>query len=137
MFLLKAEKSISVTLGIIQSVVALSAIPAGILMIIQPDGSRLGIPLELLDASPFSDFFIPGMFLFLINGLGQGFAGISSFIQFKFYRTLGFIFGIILILWIIIQVYFVNPIHFLQVIYFVFGIAEVVLALFLLNSKKI
>jgi hypothetical protein len=42
-----------------------------------------------------------------------------------------------LVLWIIIQVYFVNPIHFLQVIYFILGIAEVVLSLFLLNSKKI
>lgn len=137
MFPLKSEKSISTTLGIIQSLVALSAIPAGFLMIIQPDGSKLGIPLELLDASPFSDFFIPGLFLFLVNGLAQGFAGFSTLIQYKFYRTLGFILGIVLVLWIIIQVYFVNPIHFLQVIYFILGIAEVVLSLFLLNSKKI
>ncbi len=136
MFLLNSEKSISVTLGIIQSIVAFSAIPAGILMVIQPDGSKLGIPMELLDASPFSDFFIPGLFLLVINGLAQGFAGLSSFNQFKFYRTLGFILGIVLVLWIIIQVYFINPIHYLQVIYFILGITEVVLALFLLNTKK-
>ena len=136
-FLVKAEKSISIALGIIQSIVAISALPAGILMILQPDGSKLGIPIELLGTSPFSDFFIPGLFLFIINGLAQGFAGLSSFLQFKFYRTLGFILGIVLVLWIIIQVYFINPIHYLQVIYFIFGIAEVVLSLYLLNIKKI
>ncbi len=137
MFLLRSEKSISVTLGIIQSMVALSAIPAGLLMIIQPDGTKLGIPMEVLDASPFSDFLVPGLFLFLVNGLAQGFAGISSFMQYKFYRTLGFILGIVLVLWIMIQVYFINPIHFLQVIYFIIGIAEVVLSLYLLSKKKI
>lgn len=137
MFLLRSEKSISVTLGIIQSMVALSAIPAGLLMIIQPDGTKLGIPMEVLDASPFSDFLVPGLFLFLVNGLAQGFAGISSFMQYKFYRTLGFILGIVLVLWIMIQVYFINPVHFLQVIYFIIGIAEVVLSLYLLSKKKI
>lgn len=135
MFLLRSEKSISVTLGILQSLVALSAIPAGMLMIMQPDGSKLGIPIEMLDASPFSDFLIPGIFLFSINGLAQGFAGLSSFMQYKFYRTLGFILGIVLVLWIMIQVYFINPIHFLQVIYFIIGLIEVVLSVYLLNFK--
>ena len=133
---MKSEKTISVILGIIQSVVALSAIPAGLLIILQPDGSELGIPIGILDSSPFSDFLIPGLFLFAINGLGQGFAAFSSFKQYRFYRTLGFILGVALTLWIIIQVYFINPVHYLQVIYFVIGIAEVVLSLYLLNTKR-
>ena len=135
--MLNTEKKISVVLGVIQSIVALSAIPAGLLMIIQPDGSKLGIPMEMLDASPFSDFLIPGLFLFLVNGLAQGFAVLSSFKQYEFYRTLGFILGIALVLWIMIQVYFINPVHFLQVIYFIIGIAEVVLSLYLLSKKRI
>lgn len=106
-------------------------------MIIHPDGSKLGIPLEILDNSPFSNFFVPGLFLLLINGLGQGFAGLFSFMRYKFYKTLGFILGIVLVLWIIIQVYYVNPVHFLQLVYFIFGTSEVVLSLYLLNSKKI
>ena len=134
---MNTEKSISVIVGIIQSIVAVSAIPAGFLMILQPDGTKLGIPIEILGDSPFGDFFIPGLLLFTVIGLGQGFAAVSSFMQLIFYRTFGFILGIALVIWIIVQVYFINPIHFLQVIYFIIGITEVVLSLYLLNKKRI
>ena len=134
--MLNSEKNISVVLGVIQSIVALSAIPAGLLMIIQPDGTKLGIPMEILDASPFSDFLIPGLFLFLVNGLAQGFAAFYSFKKYSFYKIIGLIFGIVLILWIIIQVYFIHPIHFLQVIYFTIGVVEIVLSLFLIYRWK-
>jgi len=134
---LKSEKSISIVLGVIQSIVALSAIPSGILLIMQPDGSKLGIPIDLLDAVPFSNFLIPGLFLLFINGLAQGFGALASFLNYKFYRTLGFILGIVLVLWIIIQVYFINPIHFLQLVYFIFGLAEVIMSINLLNTKKV
>ncbi len=134
---MNTEKSISVALGIIQSLVAILAIPAGIAMVIKPDGSQLGIATEILNRSPFTDFFIPGLLLLSVIGLGQGFAAVSCFMKFSFYRTFGFILSIALVIWIVVQVYFINLIHFLQVIFFIIGITEVVLSLYLLNKKRI
>ena len=131
---MKTEKSKSIVLGILQSIVAISAIPAGLSMVMKPDGSLLGMPLELLKNSPFTTFLIPGLLLLTINGLAQGFAAISSFKRFRFYKILSIILGIALVLWIVIQVYFINPIHFLQVIYFLIGIAEVLLSFILLTK---
>jgi len=56
-------------LGIIQSIVAIGAIPAGFLLVTQPDGKGLGMAIDFLQNSPFQDFFIPGLFLFIVNGL--------------------------------------------------------------------
>jgi hypothetical protein len=134
---MKTKKSISVALGIIQSLVAITAIPAGYSMIIQPDGSKLGIATEILNESPFSDFFIPGLLLFTVIGLGQGFAAVFTFMKLSFYRTFGFVLGIALVIWIMVQVYFINLIHFLQVVLFIIGIVEVILSIYLLNTKKI
>lgn len=124
-------------LGYLQVIVAISAIPSGLLMILQPDGSKLGMPIEILQESPFSDFLIPGVLLFAINGIAQGFASLCTFKQYRFYRTLSFILGIALTIWIIFQVYFINPIHYLQIIYFMIGILQVILAINLLNKKQI
>jgi hypothetical protein len=48
----------------------LSAMGGGSLLIISPSGKLLGgLPLSILEHSPFSDFLIPGIILFLILGL--------------------------------------------------------------------
>ena len=54
--------------GIIQLFVSIGAIPAGIMMIITPDGSLLGME-EIVDVIPFDNLIIPGILLILFNGL--------------------------------------------------------------------
>lgn len=45
----------------------LSAIGGGFLLIISPSGKMIGgLPLSILEHSPFSDFLIPGVILFII-----------------------------------------------------------------------
>ena len=134
---MNSEIYISCILGIVQLLVALLAIPSGISLLSHPDGSQLGLPIEILNTTPFSDFFVPGLFLFTVNGLAQAFASFSSFIRLSFYRTLGFILGILLIIWIMEQIFYIGLTHFLQVIFFFIGIAEVILSVYLLNTKKI
>ncbi len=134
---MNSEKNISYILGVVQLLVAVLAIPSGFLMLLEPDGSGLGLLLEILQDSPFTNFIIPGLFLFTIIGIAQGFAALSSFRQFSYYRTLGFILGILLIMWIMVQIFYIGLTHFLQVIFFFIGIAEVILSVYLLNTKKI
>ena len=46
-----------------------SAIYGGWMLIIDPSGASLGIPIELLEGSPFKKYFIPGLLLFVVIGI--------------------------------------------------------------------
>jgi hypothetical protein len=47
----------------------LSALPASIFMMVDPTGIKMGLPLELLDQTPFNDFLFPGILLGFFNGI--------------------------------------------------------------------
>ncbi|KAA6346356.1 hypothetical protein EZS27_006124 [termite gut metagenome] len=123
------KKRKGILLGTIQTIVAVGGITAGLSMIFQPDGQGIGISTDILLGSPFKDFLIPGLFLFFINGLFQGFGAILSFRRHRYTKTLGLTLGIILVLWICVQVYFISLTHFLQPTFFFIGIIEIVLSL--------
>jgi magnesium-transporting ATPase (P-type) len=52
---------------------SIGAIFGGLLFIISPDGDLFQMPLSILDSSPFKDFLIPGIILFLVLGLPPAF----------------------------------------------------------------
>jgi len=122
------RRRLATGLGILQMFIGIGAVPAGIAMISDPSGRGLGMPLEMLANSPFSDFLIPGVFLLVINGIGSLLGGIASF---KRYRCAGEIaagLGTFLILWIAAQVWWMG-VHWLHVLYFVLGLVELTLGL--------
>ena len=47
----------------------LSALPAAIFMLADPSGMKMGLPPEMLDHTPFSNFFIPAILLGFFNGI--------------------------------------------------------------------
>jgi hypothetical protein len=47
----------------------LGAVGGGGVLIVSPSGKWFGMPLSLLDHSPFSDFLLPGIILFVVLGL--------------------------------------------------------------------
>jgi hypothetical protein len=114
-------------LGIVFVFVALGAIPAGLSMILEPDGSGLKMTTGLLKGSPFKSFLIPGIFLFTVNGILNIAAAILCFMKSRFAGYAGIILGLCLILWIIIQVFSVGLNHFLQPTYFIIGMIEIFL----------
>ena len=120
-------KRISIFLGIIQVIISIGAIPAGLSMIIEPNGTGVGMSAEVLLTSPFQNFFIPGIFLLVVNGLFNAVGAFLSFTRNKYAGIFGLMLGIILLLWISIQVYFIGLIHFLQPLFFVIGIIEIIL----------
>jgi len=127
-------KKIAVSLGIVQVFIAVGAIPAGLSMIFQPDGSGIGISTDILLDSPFSDFLVPGLFLLLVNGLCNAIGAFFSFRRNNYAGLIGLSLGIIMILWICTQVYLVGLIHFLQPLFFVVGLGELILGYFF-NTK--
>lgn len=47
----------------------LGAMGGGAIFIISPSGKLFGMPLSMLDKTPFSNFLIPGIILFLVLGI--------------------------------------------------------------------
>ncbi len=117
-------------LGILQIFIGIGAVPAGIVMITDPSGSSLGMPLEMLINSPFSDFLTPGIFLLVINGIGSLLGGVASFLQYRFAGEIAAGLGTFLIMWIVTQVWWMG-VHWLHILYIIFGILELVLGLML------
>ncbi len=122
------RRRLAIGLGILQMFIGIGAVPAGIAMIADPSGGGLGMPLEMLANSPFSDFFIPGVFLLVVNGIGSLLGGIASFRRHRFAAAIAAGLGTFLMVWIAAQVWWMG-VHWLHVLYFVLGLVELTLGL--------
>jgi hypothetical protein len=112
-------------LGVLQAFTALGAIPAGLGFLSDTSGKGMGVTTEMLANSPLNSFLIPGLFLFIINGLGNAFGAYLSFTRKKLAGHAGLILGVLLSLWIIIQVLWITLSSFLQPLFLIIGIAEI------------
>lgn len=122
---------------------AVSALGGGSVLIIRPDGSLIGMPLSLLEHSPFPDFLIPGLFLFFVLGVFPLLVGlallrkprlpfcekINPLRDYHWAWSFAFYVGIILILWIDFEVMFIRAVHLLHLIYSLMGVTIVVVAM--------
>ncbi len=54
---------------ILLALLGLGAMFGGGVLIISPSGKLFGMPLSMLENSPFNDFLIPGIILFSLLGL--------------------------------------------------------------------
>ncbi|MFD2934347.1 hypothetical protein [Spirosoma flavum] len=57
------------TLLILLAFLGVGAFFGGAVLIISPSGQQFGMPQSMLDQSPFPDFLIPGIILFIVLGL--------------------------------------------------------------------
>ena len=120
-------KRLVVGLGVFQILIGISAIAGGYGFIGDPTGASMGMNLDLLEEAPFPDFFVPGLFLLSVNGVGHLAAGILTFLKFRYAGEVAVFFGAVLVVWIIIQVLWIGLTSFLQPLYFIFGLVEILL----------
>ncbi|NBK25405.1 MAG: hypothetical protein EOM68_25705 [Spirochaetia bacterium] len=110
---------------------SIGALAAGYACMQEPMGP-IGAPITLLEGSPFLSFFLPGLFLFTVIGLGNL---VSAFLLAKF-SLLGKLcsmgMGFIMMLWIIIQCSIIKDIVALHVITFALGLLQLFYSLILL-----
>ena len=118
-------------LGALQAIISLGAIGGGLLLVIDPSGSTLGVPSSLLEGSIFPNFLIPGIFLLVVNGFGSGIAAVFSFKNSHYTQGIAIALGVILVLWIVIQVIIIRSIGWLHGIYFFLGIIELWLGIYI------
>ena len=82
----------------------LSGLAGGALLVIDPTGSLLNLPLEILKDSPFSSFLIPGIILLTVLGIFPIVAG-WGLIKNKPWSFMGALLtGMMLLAWIIVEV---------------------------------
>lgn len=120
----------------IQVMVALGAIPAGWAYITDPSGGSMGVSVELLAKSPLKNFLIPGLFLLLVNGLGQVTGAVFSILGKPAAGRAGLALGLILCLWIIIQVWWITQSSFMQPLFFAVGLFEILLGWTIIRKQK-
>lgn len=130
------KKFIFVSQGILQMFIGLGGVVCGFLMIIDPGGGLMTMPLELIASSPFTDYLIPGIILFSILGVGNVVSSIISFKKSKYAGYAGILFGSALIIWILVQIYMIGLDIWLQPFYLFLGVVELVLGILMYFSVK-
>jgi predicted MFS family arabinose efflux permease len=108
-------------LKLLTAFVTLTAVAGGILMILEPGGSRLHLSRYLLRNAPFHDFLLPGILLFLVVG---GFSGVALVCQLSRKRnwynwTLAA--AAVLLAYIVIQILIIGEWNWLQLFYLFTG----------------
>lgn len=127
----------SVLLIALQILLGAGAVFGGLGLVISPSGELLHMPLELLDKSPFSDYLIPGLLLTLMLGAAPLIVA-SALIRrwscraaerLNIYKdthwswTFSLYIGFALVIWISVQVYFLQAVHLVHLIYWALGFA--------------
>jgi hypothetical protein len=130
-------KKYYIILGALQAFTALGAIPAGLGYLLDTSGKGMGVTTEMLSESPLNSFLLPGLFLLLVNGFANALGAYLSFIRNKITGHVGLILGILLTLWIIIQVAWISMSSFLQPLFLVIGLTNIFLSWRILKNKSI
>jgi hypothetical protein len=114
--------------ALVQIFVGVGAAVCGMLLILFPSGTLMHMTPGMLEDSPFHDFLIPGIILFLVNGAGQLLSGVLTIRRHPIAGYLGAILGIGLMIWIFVQVNMIGGRNILQYGYFFLGVLETALA---------
>ncbi|WFR54913.1 hypothetical protein QA584_14940 [Anaerocolumna sp. AGMB13025] len=99
--------------------------------------SPLGAPVDMLKKSPFHDFFIPGLLLFCVIGLGNLFSGAMFFAKSKYQGYISSVFSWALVIWIVVQVIMLQAVAFLHVLFFFIGLVQAALSMALLFEHRL
>lgn len=84
----------------LEALVGVGAIFGGGLLILGPDGHRLGLPSKMLVGTPFDSFLIPGILLFTLVGVVPMTAAVMTLRRPKSGPLVAFVVGLLLVGWI-------------------------------------
>ena len=141
------EKSIKTTtrnvLLFLLAFLGLGAVFGGGVLIISPSGDLFGMPLSMLDYSPFNTFLIPGIILFTILGVfpigvtlalikkpEYKFAELFNFFKDMYWAwTYSIYIAFALIIWIQIEMIFLHAVHWSHTLYMFWALVIIFLTL--------
>ena len=129
-------------LCLLHLILGLNGILGGAALILEKDGALLGMQAGWLDGSPFPDFRMPGIILFLLLGYGPLYCSLSLYFQprpeltgrLNIYQgkywgwTFSLFIGIMVMAWIIVQQIFTS-FFWLQPLVLSWGVGIIILTL--------
>ncbi len=98
------------------------AIPVGLMFMADPTGASIGLPPEWIEATPFGSYLVPGLYLFVMNGIGM--LVLAALILLRSWAApwLTAILGVGLIIWILVQLAVMPETMILQWIFLATGL---------------
>mgnify|MGYP006295956677 CR=1 FL=1 len=101
-----------------------SGLTGGVGLVADPSGAALGIPVEWLGGSPFDDYLIPGVILFVVLGVFPLVAAFGLWQRRRWSRRAALLGGIALTIWIGVEILIIGyqPTPPLQLIYGLLGV---------------
>ena len=122
---------------------AISGLYGGVILLVDPSGSKLQLSISLLENTMFTNYFIPGLTLLLLLGLVPSFtfygliskrknriaSKLNLYNKKHWAWTFSIYSGIILITWIDIQVMLIGGGYTIQTVYALLGVLILILTL--------
>lgn len=114
------------------------AIGGGIALMAGPNGEVIPLPVSALAGSPFSDYFVPGLILFTILGVGPLVAAMFAWRRRRAAPVLAFAAGGALIIWIVVEIWIIGYSNRppLQAVYLALGVVMTMVALVWLRRTR-
>jgi hypothetical protein len=113
----------------LEVLLSVGALGGGAALILGPNGEVIPLPLSALRGSPFDTYFVPGLILFAVLGLGALGAAILAWRNHELAPLAAIATGVVLLGWLTVEIailgYSNDPP--LQPIYLVLGVAITVL----------
>ncbi len=140
--IMRAKPAISFLIFLL-AILGAGAIFGGIVFIISPSGKLFGMPVSILQYSPFNNFLIPGIILFSVLGLipaglalalirrpKNKYAGLLNLYPDMYWAwTYCIYIAFALIIWIQFEMIFLRAVHWSHTLYIFFAIAILFVAL--------
>ncbi len=123
-------------LFILHEFVGIGALFGGLVAIINPN-KPLGMSVEFLKNSPFSNYLIPGIILFTVIGLGNIICGFIFRFKLRFQGYISSVFSWAIVIWIIVQCIMLNAVAFLHILYAIIGLTQAFLSILILFEQRL
>lgn len=107
-------------------IIAITALLGGLELMADPTGQSISMSLDWLELTPFNDYLIPGVLLFLFIGISSLFIGVLALIGYRHYPMFVLLQGLILTTWMVGQVIILTKHGYIQLIYFLLGLLLIV-----------
>jgi hypothetical protein len=114
----------------LEVVLSIGALGGGLILMLAPRGEILPLPLSALAGSPFDTYFVPGLILFSVIGLGPLVAARLAWMRNPVAPVAAFVVGVGLLIWVAVEVAIIGYSNEppLQAIYGILGVAMLLVA---------
>jgi hypothetical protein len=115
---------------VLEVLLSIGALGGGLVLMIAPRGEIMPLPLSALAGSPFDTYFVPGLILFGVLGLGPLLAARIAWLRHPLAPIAAFVVGAGLIIWVAVEMAIIGYSNEppLQAIYGILGVAIVLVA---------